>query len=240
MGGNSFRFRRFIVQQRRSAMKVGTDGVILGSWASCYAPTPRILDVGTGTGLIALMIAQRLPTAKIDAVEIDIEATYEAADNFRASPFSDRLRAINIDFQSFAQSTSTKYDLIVSNPPYFDGTYKSDDTQRTAARHKELLPTGELIDGVLRVIEPNNGRFIAIFPYTDGTIFIAHAANSGLYCHRMLEIVPKPDKGAKRLIAEFALTRCLEPSSQRLTVLSSEGDYSKEYRELTGDFYIRF
>lgn len=240
MGGDSFRFKQFTVTQTVSAMKVGTDGVIIGSWAALAGGERRILDVGTGTGLIALMIAQRAPQAIVDAVEIESGAATEAAANFEQSPFADRLDVKVIDFQNFSGSCEQKYDLVISNPPYFNGTYKSIDAQRTAARHSELLPSIDLIEGVLRVIEPVNGRFAAIFPYADAAVFIAKAAGAGLYCSRLLEILPKSGRAPKRMAAEFSMSRTLDVTTEQLTILDDTGEYTDQYRALTRDFYIKF
>lgn len=243
MGGDSFRFQLFTVNQAVSAMKVGTDGVILGSWAALTGTERNILDVGTGTGLVAMMVAQRAPGAVVEAVEIDSGAAREAAENFAGSPFADRLSVRSIDFQSFARdraASQPKFDLIVSNPPYFNGTYKSIDVQRTAARHTELLPSIDLIEGVLRVIDPVVGRFSAIFPYSDAAVFIAKAAGAGLYCSRLLEILPKQSRSAKRMAAEFSVVRPAEVVTEQLIVLNEDGGYTDQFKALTGAFYLKF
>ncbi len=239
MGGDIFRFKEFVVRQRLSAMKVGTDGVILGAWAALDSSTKRILDVGTGTGLIAMMIAQRAPEATVDAVEIDSEAANEARENFERSIFSDRMQLYNSAFQSFADECSERYDLIVSNPPYFNGTYKSVDAQRTAARHKELLPTDDLIEGVKKLLK-SEGRFVAIFPYSDAAVFIAKAAARGLYCTKILEIYTKTGRAAIRMAAEFSLTSAPNNLRKSLVILNEQGVYTSDYRDLTIDFYLRF
>ncbi len=258
MAGDSFRFQQFLVRQQNCAMKVGTDGVVLGCWARVSGKEQRVLDVGTGTGLISLMIAQRAQQAQVDAVEIDAGACVDAVSNFEGSPFADRLQVYNIDFQSFAENfeknfaknfaenfekggdnSAQKYDLVVSNPPFFNGTYKSVDAQRTAARHCELLNWDDLLCGVVRVLAPE-GRFVVIFPYSDAAVFVAKAALVGLYCTAMLQIFPKPERGAKRMALEFSFSRVPAPRVTALTILNSEGRYTKEYELLTGDFYIRF
>lgn len=238
MSSDRFSFKQFTVTQAISAMKVGTDGVLLGSWAVLGGGERRVLDVGSGTGLIALMIAQR-SDAEIDAVEIETGAATEAAQNFAASPWGGRLHLYQTDFQSFARNSAQKYDLIVSNPPYFNGTYKSQQAERTAARHAELLSSEDLIDGVLQLIEPENGRFVAIFPYENAAIFIAKAATRGLFCNRLLEILPKPSRMAKRMAAEFSIHK-KEPVARSITILDAAGGYTPQYKELTQDFYLKF
>ncbi len=238
--GDSFKFQNFTVYQEKSAMKVGTDGVILGSWVRCLG-RERILDVGTGTGLIALMVAQRCESAQIDAVEIEQSAAIEANSNFEKSPYGDRIKCYNVDFQRFSKAEcQKKYDFIVSNPPYFNGSYKSVDAQRTAARHSELLPSEDLIDGVVRVLDPNGGVFAAIFPYSNAAVFIAKAATRGLFCTRLLKIFPKPGREAKRMAAEFSLRRDCQIKEEELMILDSFDHYTDAYKELTKEFYIRF
>ncbi|MFI3287453.1 MAG: methyltransferase [Rikenellaceae bacterium] len=240
MGSDLFKFKQFAVHQGHCAMKVGTDGVILGAWASIENNPVRILDVGTGTGLIALMLAQRAEGAEVDAVEIDKEAAREAYQNFEASPFHNRLQVFNADFQTFSKLRRVRYDLIVSNPPYFNGTYKSENAQRAAARHREALPFDDLIDGVLRVINRDGGRFVAIFPYIDAAVFIAKAASKGLYCNRILEVFPREGKSVKRFVGEFSLTQSAEAQIERLVVSGTDNLYTDDYKALTTNFYLRF
>lgn len=240
MGGDSFRFKQFVVHQSLSAMKVGTDGVLLGAWARIDDADRRILDVGTGTGLVALMVAQRSSAnAMVTAVEIESAAAGEAAANVAISPWRDKIRVENIDFQTFATQAVEPYDLVVSNPPYFNGTYKSKVIERTAARHSELLNSDDLICGVKRILNPDSGRFVAIFPYENATVFIAKAASAGLFCNRVLEIYPKPSAPVKRMAAEFSFAKRLS-SSERLTILDSEGRYTPDFQDLTIDFYLKF
>ncbi len=237
--GDTFRFKNFNVRQASSAMKVGTDGVVLGAWAKC-AGKRSVLDVGTGTGLISLMIAQRNTQAIIDAVEIDSSAAAEAEYNFQHSPYESRLTCYNADFQSFAQTITQRYDLIVSNPPYFDGSYTSDDAQRTAARHTDLLSFDDLIEGVLKLLEPESGQFAAIFPHSQAAIFIAKAAAFGLYCSEILEIYGKVGRPKKRMAALFSLQREADVRTDSLYVLDAGGKHTENFRKLTNDFYIRF
>lgn len=241
MSSDSFRFKQFAVRQVRSAMKVGTDGVLIAAWAGIDGHEQRILDLGTGTGLIALMIAQRCPEAIIDAVEIEPGAAAEAIENVEASPWSSRIHIFQEPFQTFAtrsQDQGEKYDLIISNPPYFNGTYKSVQAERTAARHVELLKNDDIIDGVLKIIEPDKGRFVAIFPYETGAVFIAKAATKGLFCSRLGNIYPKQGQYIKRIVTEFSLT----PGfliEENIAIENATG-YTQEYVDLTKDFYLKF
>lgn len=250
----NFRFKRFEVTQQRAAMKVGTDGVLLGAWTELPERVESILDVGTGTGVIALMLAQRtenntVPT-RIDAIEIETEAAAEAEENFEASPWGERLNIYTGTFQRYA-SESPGYDLIVSNPPYFlaGNDYRrgretpaaTPSRERIIARHAESLPYDELIEGVKKVLKPT-GRFAAIFPYQESGIFIAKAAAAGLYCNRMLEIYALPDKPVKRIAAEFSLHRSESGARRERLVIHDPRtrDYTEAYRRLTRDFYLRF
>ncbi len=237
--GDTFRFKSFNVRQANSAMKVGTDGVVLGAWARCEG-VHRVLDVGAGTGLISLMIAQRNGSVTIDAVEIDSAAAAEAEYNFQQSPYGSRLTCYNTDFQSFARTSPRRYDLIVSNPPYFDGSYTSGDAQRTAARHTELLSFDDLIEGVLQLLEPCGGRFAAIFPYSQAAIFIAKAASYGLYCSELLNIYGRVGRPQKRMAGVFSMERGADIRTEDLVVMGDGGDYTEEFRALTRDFYVRF
>lgn len=244
-----FRFKQFSIRQDDSAMKVGTDGVLLGAWVGLGGEERNILDIGTGTGLIALMMAQRCPQANVDAVEVEPLAAAEAEFNAQNSPFSNRVRIFKDRFQDFAsnqhQNICDRYDLIVSNPPYFNGTYKSVQAERTAARHAELLNSDDLIAGVMKVLDREKGRFAAVFPYEVGAVFIAKAAVCGLYCNRITNVYPKRGKYIKRILAEFGMVKQVLIQND---LAIEEGDsecgegirYTEQYKELTKDFYLKF
>lgn len=257
---NTFRFKQFAVVQERAAMKVGTDGVLLGAWVSLSSfsgiPLRRVLDIGTGTGVIALMLAQRMAgeaVTAIDAVEVDEAAVAEAEANFAASPWSSSLRAVSMPVQGFADGyTGEKYDLIVSNPPYFmagtdfrrgfDISALPPSPARMVARHAEALPYDELIDAVLLLLQPDGGRFAAIFPYQESGVFIAKAAARGLYAHRILEVHGAPHKPVKRVAAEFTPVRLPAERIVRetLCIEDGHGEFTEVYRELTREFYLKF
>ena len=246
MPSDVFRFKRFAVRQAQSAMKVGTDGVLLGAWVRTGEGEKRILDVGAGTGLIALMMAQRSPNAEIDAVEMEPGAAAEAQENAAVSPWKERITVHCRRFQDFAREQAAegeKYDLIVSNPPYFIHSVDYLETgpkSRVAARHAQALPYGDLIEGIVMLLA-SEGRFAGIFPYEEAGVFIAKAATRGLYCKRMADIYPKPGKKIKRVAAEFSFVRG-EPLWEELTIENGGGnyDFTNQYRELTKDFYLKF
>jgi len=237
MGENSFDFKQFSVRQSQSAMKVGTDGVLVGAWTKVDPIHRRILDIGTGTGVIALMMAQRSENAMITGIEIEPKAAREAAYNVAVSPWKDRIDIICSAVQEY--NPSWKFDLIVSNPPYFNGSYKSEDVERMAARHAELLSGDDLLDSVIRLLDKDNGTFSAIFPYDIGAVTIAKAAERGLYCKRICNVHPKEHSGVKRIMAEFAATR-RTPETEELYITDDRNIFTKQYRLLTKDFYLKF
>jgi len=236
MGRNYFRFKQFLIKQEGAAMKVGTDGVLLGAWADLENVTSA-LDVGTGSGVIALMIAQR-SNATIKGVEIDSASALQARHNFESSPWSNRLSIENSSLQDYVKVNDQKFDLIVSNPPYFNKSLKSPSQERTLTRHTDELPNADLLEGVSKLLNPE-GRFCAIFPYIEGNIFIAEAVNYGLYCNKKLYIQSKPDKPIIRILIDFSFTKKKLVEST-LSVHTVNGDYTADYKTLTADFYLAF
>jgi len=237
MGRNNwFEFKQFRIEQQRSAMKVGTDGVLLGSWAE-VKDACRILDVGAGTGLIALMLAQR-SEARIDAVEIDVTASEEAKFNFEQSAWSKRLSLINVDFQQFANSGEHTYDLIVSNPPFFVNSLKTNNAVLSLARHNDMLSFNQLIFGAQKLLS-STGRLCIILPSPSFTEFRENARLAGFYLHHLTTVIPKPGKVAKRILMEFSLEAGFL-AEDTLTVMDSDGGYTLEYKMLTASYYPAF
>lgn len=218
-------------------MKVGTDGVLLGAWVD-IENVNSALDIGTGSGVIALMIAQRNLNATIHAVEIDQESALQAKQNFENSPWSSRLTIDPMSLQVFASTCNSKFDLIVSNPPYFNKSLKSPLPERTLTRHTDELPNSDLLEGVKKLLAPE-GRFCAILPYTEGNILIAEAVNYGLYCNCKLFVKTKPDKPIIRILTEFSFHKDRLPEST-ISIHTANGDYTEEYKQLTADFYLAF
>lgn len=244
----NFKFKQFEVHQLQSAMKVGTDGVILGAWASAREQDRSILDIGTGTGLLALMMAQRTahlnPPPMIDAVEIETLAAAEALFNITNSPWSDRICVHECSFQQLAYQMAQKgqkFDLIISNPPYFVDSSLSTQAARTAARHAALLPYDDLISGVNSILDRERGRFVAIFPSQEGGIFIAKAAASGLFCNRRLNVRHLQERPIKRMVCQFSHHPTPEIEESELIISHGlDQQYTTQYMELTKDFYLRF
>ncbi|MFI3261967.1 MAG: methyltransferase [Rikenellaceae bacterium] len=219
-------------------MKVGTDGVLIGAWANCEQ-RKRMLDVGAGTGVISLMIAQRNPDVIIDAVEIDKDAAEQMTDNFEISQWSNRLNVANATFQNFAHSSTVTYDLIISNPPYFLNSLKNMELKKTVARHAELLPYEDLIEGVIKLLS-EDGLFSAIFPYEEANLFVAMAALKGLYCVRRLDVRGRSRKPVKRVLLEFSKNK-VEPNFDEMIIEEGERhSYTEKYKNLTKDFYLKF
>ncbi len=235
MANTYFKFKQFTIHQDKCAMKVGTDGVLLGAWANC-SDTKNVLDIGTGTGLIALMIAQR-SNAVIDAIEIDEEACLQAHENFHKSPWENRIRLIHQSFQDFVHETDKSYDLIVTNPPYFQNSLVAPDDQRTKARHNRNLELYDIIDGAEKLLS-ENGTLSIILPYVEGVLFIAKAAEHGLYCVRQTNVIPKPKAPVKRLLLEFKRQKKTFVDQDLIIELENRHEYSDNYKSLTRDFYL--
>lgn len=219
-------------------MKVGTDGVLLGAWTKVEDTAKRILDIGTGTGLLALMMAQKSPTALIDAVEIDHQAFLQASENFAASLWANRLKIYPSSIQKFAQIVPYKYDSIITNPPYFHNSHKAKTQARTQARHSDTLSPEELLDAVRKLLQPK-GSFHLILPPTEALQFQQMASQYDFHCHRILHFKPKPDKPVKRLLMAFYLF----PKKDAIEVseLIGRGQdnlHTTAYRQLTSDFYL--
>jgi tRNA1Val (adenine37-N6)-methyltransferase len=235
MGRNKwFEFKQFRIEQQKAAMKVGTDGVILGAWVS-VDEAERILDVGAGTGLIALMLAQRC-NAGIDAVEIDEQSFSEAEYNFGQSPWKERLKIFHSDFNTFSDECTRHYDLIVSNPPYFIDSLKTADLQLAKARHNVSITFTQLIQGSVRLLN-TNGRLAVIIPSQNFEEFRETARLSGFYLHRQTAIFTKPGKPAGRVLLEFSLLPGY-PRTDEIYIRNNDGQISDQFRDLTDAYYL--
>ncbi len=234
MSDTTFRFRQFTVHQEKCAMKVGTDAVLLGSWVQPYTAL-RILDIGTGTGLIALMLAQK-SLAQIDAVDIDEGAFLQAKENFRISPWFDRLHIFHQSFQDFVSTHPGKYDLIVSNPPYFQHASKPTHESRINARHNDCLSFKELINGVKKILAPA-GRFCVILPFKEGMEFMDQAHTEGLFCHHLIRVKTKASKTEKRLMMEFGYHFGLL-TEEELIIQEEDNSFTENYIKLTKEYYL--
>ncbi|MFZ4457156.1 MAG: tRNA1(Val) (adenine(37)-N6)-methyltransferase [Bacteroidales bacterium] len=228
-----FQFKQFIVRQDRCAMKVGTDGVLLGAWANTEG-AKHVMDVGTGTGLVALMLAQRTES-EILAVELDEQAANQAAENFTESPWSNQLSVVCADFLHF--SSVQKFDAIVSNPPYFEQSLLSPNLQRTNARHTQTLNYESLISKAVELLS-DNGQISLIFPVDKEVLLTDIATQNGLFVTRKCAVKPKPDSQPKRMLMEFSKIE-RETETTELVVEVSRHHYSPDYINLTKDFYLK-
>ena len=233
MSNNFFKFKQFTVFHDRCAMKVGTDGVLLGAWV-CVENARRVLDVGAGSGLISLQIAQRNKAAKIVAVEIDKEAAQQALENIEASPWGDRIQVICNDFRYYEDSE--KFDAIVSNPPYFIDALRSPDAKRRLARHTEELNYHLLFQRSKSLLAPQ-GHVSIIVPSEVEKLVMDAAWEYNFYPSRRTNVYTKPLKPCRRILFEFKArqTTCEEND---LYIENGAGGYSDEYIALTRDFYL--
>lgn len=232
---DQFHFKKFSVTHKRSSMKVGTDGVLLGAWVD-VTNAGSILDIGTGTGVIALMLAQRTSSSvQIDAVELNPDACIDAQENFSQYSWTDRLHLYTEAIQVFAPEKM--YDLIVSNPPYFINSYKPPDLHRTTARHTAQLSFEELLSAVLRLLNVS-GRFAVVLPVTEGQAFEKLALDSGLSCIRKWSFRTRENKPVERLLMEFS--RHSRPCETGEILLYESGEnWSNGYKNLIKDFYLK-
>jgi tRNA1Val (adenine37-N6)-methyltransferase len=236
MANNLFSFKQFTVNQEKSAFKVGTDAVLLGAVASA-GEARRILDIGTGTGVIAIMLAQR-SNAGIVAIEPDQESFAEAKANAGSCPWKERIKVVNTDLQGFFDSDGL-FDLIVTNPPYFSDSIRNPDPRRSAARHNDSLSGEEILKGASRLLA-EDGKLELIMPFAEGNIFIAEAAGFGFYCNNILKIRPLPTSEIRRLILTFSRKQ-LKPVEKFLTIeRGARHEFTDEYKDLTKDFYLKF
>ena len=217
-------------------MKVGIDGVLLGVWSRIENAT-RILDIGTGTGLIALMLAQR-STSIIDSIDINPNAVIQASENIRVSPWANRLKVQEISLQDFAVNAIHRYDLIVSNPPYFINSLKAPNEDRTTARHTDSLTHEELISYSISLLKPF-GRICIILPVIEAIQCKNYALSKGLFCRREVRVIPKPNAETKRILMEFGLLVCQNEVSELVIESDIRHHYSSEFSLLAKDFYLR-
>lgn len=233
-----FRFKQFSVCHSQSAMKIGVDGVLLGAWADAR-DAARVLDVGTGCGVIALQIAQRNPNAVIEAIDIHQPSVEEAKKNFESSPWSDRLNVANISFESYKPEVG--FDLIVSNPPFFHSGVDATASSRMTARHAAELSPETLLTIGSGMLAPM-GRIALICPLELEDTLLSLSSEIGLSVKRLTSVYGVEGKPAKRLLAEFEKlsdNHC-EPIHNDLIISDSTGCYTRMYRSLTGDFYLNF
>ncbi len=239
MGRNNyFQFKEFKIIQEQAAMKVGTDGVLLGAWVN-VGPAKTILDIGTGTGLIALMMAQR-SDALITGIEIESKAAEEASGNVYNSPWKERVTILNSSFQEFVKTNSGSFDLIISNPPFFSNSQKSKCEMLAMAKHNHLLPPADLTGSSARLLNPE-GKLAIILP-SDGVKIIKElAAKEQLHLIREAEVRPNNLKKPHRFLMEFGKSPVRAVESEVILIHNDDGyDFTNRYKELTRMFYLNF
>ena len=236
MANGYFRFKQFTVHQQHCAMKVGTDGTLLGAWALATEGSCRIFDIGTGTGLIALMMAQRYPKAQVTAIDIDDGAVRQAKENVSASPFADRINVMKADVLTFKEEE--KYDSIVCNPPFFEDSLICPDPQRTEARHTVSLDYRQLMEATFRLLK-DDGRFSLIMPSDYRERLESEAHLRGFFLSRICSIQTTPLKTPKRYMIEFTKQPVSEVITENGILCISLYERSPWYQQLTNEFYFR-
>ena len=233
-----FQFKQFSVEQDRCAMKIGTDGVLLGAWTPIPDNIFSVLDVGAGTGIIALMLAQRSTAEQIDALEIDEEAYEQAVENFENSPWRDRLFCFHAGLDEFVEEPEDEYDLIISNPPFYTEDYKTENEQRDLARFADAMPFEDLVEAADLLLS-ENGIFSAIIPYKEEEKFIALAKDFDLFPIKITRVKGTPTSEIKRSLLAFSRNISENFPVDELVIETSRHIYTEEYIALTKDFYLK-
>jgi tRNA1Val (adenine37-N6)-methyltransferase len=237
MANNYFNFKQFTIQQEQSAFKVGTDGVLLGACAE-LSEAKKILDIGTGTGLIAIMAAQRC-NAEIIAIEPDKKSFCQASENINVCKWKSRIYIENTDFHNYYNCNNVKFDIILTNPPFFRDSLRNPEGEKSATRHSESLTSFEILEGAAKLLT-KEGSLQLILPYVEGNIFIAEAIDFGFFCNRIIKIKPYPEADIKRLILLFERGKKLVTEKFLTIETGVRHRYTEEYKEVTKDFYLNF
>jgi tRNA1Val (adenine37-N6)-methyltransferase len=235
---SKFQFKQFSLEQDRTAMKIGTDGVLLGAWTPVEKNIFSILDIGTGTGIIALMLAQRSSASQIDALEIDENAFEQATDNFENSPWNDRLFCFHAALDEFVEEPEDEYDLIVSNPPFYSEDYKSSNDQRDLARFQDAMPFEDLVEAAALLLS-ENGIFSVIIPFKEEENFLALAKKYKLFPLKITRVKGTPTTETKRSLLAFSRNENRTLRVDELIIETARHIYTPEYIALTKDFYLK-
>lgn len=235
---SKFHFKQFSLEQDCCAMKIGTDGVLLGAWAPLSHQPFSILDIGTGTGIIALMLAQRSNAEQIDALEIEENAYEQATDNFETSPWKERLFCFHAGLDEFMAEPEDEYDLIVSNPPFYAEDYKTNDDQRDLARFQDALPFEDLIEAADLLLS-ENGILAVIIPFKEETRFLSLANEFELYPIHITRVKGTPTSDIKRSLLALSRNKIDNSTIDELIIEIGRHQYTPEYIALTKDFYLK-
>jgi tRNA1Val (adenine37-N6)-methyltransferase len=233
-----FHFKKFSIEDSMAAMKIGTDAVLLGAWTPSSNET-RILDIGTGSGILALMMAQKNYTTEIDAIEIEPAAADLAQKNVQLSPWSDQIHVFNSSIQDFSVKTNNKYSLIISNPPFFTDSLKTPVSARNIARHNDTLPVRDLLEITLKLLTAG-GKAVFILPADAFGNWTTEASDLLLYPAYFTSVKSSHTHSPHRVMVVFTKYQNLEISDNEISIYSSKGIYTNEYRELTKEFYLHF
>jgi|SRR6218665_452963 len=232
-----FQFKQFTIQQDRCAMKVGTDGVLLGAWCPVENHPFSVLDIGAGTGILSLMLAQRSQAEQIDALEIDENAYEQCVDNFENSPWGDRLFCFHAGLDEFMDEPEDLYDIIISNPPFYGEDYKTENEQRDLARFQDALPFEDLVEAA-HLLLSENGIFAVIIPFKEEEKFISLAQDFDLHPFKITRVKGTPTTEIKRSLLAFSFTE-KEIIENELIIETARHQYTEEYIALTKDFYLK-
>ena len=233
-----FSLKQFSLEQDQCAMKIGTDGVLLGAWTPIENNPSSILDIGAGTGIIALMLAQRTSASQIDALEIDENAYEQATDNFENSPWNDRLFCFHAALDEFVEEPEDEYDLIVSNPPFYSEDYKTDNSQRDLARFQDAMPFEDLIEAAALLLS-EDGIFTVIIPFKEEENFIDLCAKAELYPVKVTRVKGSHKTPIVRSLLAFKRYELSVLTADELVIEINRHEYTNEYIELTKDFYLK-
>ncbi len=230
-----FHLKQFSLHHHRSSMKVGTDSLLLGIWVQTENAN-RILDIGTGCGILALLAAA-CSDAQVDAVELDKDSFEEASENFRNSPFAGRLSAFHDDFNKFSGETKKKYDLIISNPPFFINDKRASEQIRSNARHGDKLNYEELCAGVVRLLDLH-GRFCLVLPYDESRTFVDMAEKYGLHVSKKMLVFPKRGAQPNRINLELSFKKIRQPLVERFIIREENNIFTRQYKDFFKNYLI--
>jgi len=234
----TFNFKQFTVQQDKCAMKIGTDGVLLGAWCPIDNNPFSVLDIGAGTGILSLMLAQRSHAKQIDALEIDVDAYEQCVDNFEKSPWSDRLFCFHASLDEFIAEPEDEYDLIISNPPFYSENYKTSNFYRDLARFQDALPFEDLIEAVDLLLS-ENGIFALIIPYKEEERFIDLCAEVELYPVKVTRVKGSNTTPIVRSLLAFKRYELSVLTADEMVIEIYRHEYTDDYIQLTKEFYLK-
>ena len=235
---STFNFKQFSVQQDKCAMKIGTDSVLLGAWCPIDNNPFSILDIGAGTGVLSLMLAQRSHAEQIDALEIDEDAYEQCVENFEASPWSDRLFCFHAGLDEFIEEPEDEYDIIISNPPFYSEDYKTDNSQRDLARFQDAMPFEELIEAADLLLS-ENGIFAVIIPYKEEESFIDLCTEVELFPVKVTRVKGSNTTPIVRSLLAFKRFELSTLTADELVIEINRHEYTDDYINLTKDFYLK-